>query len=114
MTTTYKRFGAMEIDGSTNAVATDRSLYTMGGSTTGIANIMAHNKSANTASVIMAIIENGAIGAVTEEDYYWKDEYVPAGKQISWEAIGMNAGDTILVRSDIVDVNFIATGVEFT
>lgn len=112
MSIVYKRFGAMEIDGATNAVDTDKSLFTMGANLSGIANILVNNKSVNSALVRVAIIENDVIGAVAEEDYIEKDQTtIPAGGKLDFMH-SMNEGDTILVRSNIVDVNFIADGME--
>lgn len=113
MPDTYKRLGAEEIDGAGNAVDTDIQLYVVPGDTqTIVSTILAHNKSANLATIRIAH-PNGAIGTVAEEDYLQKDVKIPSlGVTTIQLGITMVAADTLLVRSDIVDVNFIAWGVE--
>lgn len=115
MTDTYERLGAEEIDGVTNAVATNISLYTVPASTeTIVSAINVCNRSAVTGTIRIAHVD-GAIGAVADEDYIIYDETIePSGHLSIQLGISMAATHTLLVRSDVVDINFIAWGVEKT
>ena len=115
MADTYKRLGAEEIDGVTNAIATDISLYVVPASTeTIVSAINVCNRSANVGTIRIAHVD-GAIGAVADEDYIIYDETIEPNGHLSIQlGISMQATHSLLVRSDIVDINFIAWGVEKT
>jgi len=110
----YGYLAAEEIDGAGNAIDTDISLYTVSASTyTRPVNITATNRNNAVVRIRIAHVD-GAIGAVANEDYLDYDiEMQPyESKEITIK--GMEAADTILVRSDTTDVNFIAEGQEFS
>lgn len=114
----YKRLGAEEIDGSTNPIDTNVSLYQVpSGNEAIISTIYILNKHAtDTATVRLAHVD-GAIGVVAEEDYILKsgaNAKIPSGhaKSLIGLGISMEASDSLLIRSDKVDVNFIVWGCE--
>jgi len=113
MADTYKRLGAQEIDGVTNAVNTNVALYVVPGATSAVvSDIHACNRSANVGTIRIAHVD-GALGAVADEDYIIYDETIePSGHKDIQIGISMEAADTLLIRSDVVDINFIAWGVE--
>ncbi|MAH50294.1 hypothetical protein CMI37_31020 [Candidatus Pacearchaeota archaeon] len=115
MADTYKRLGAEEIDGSGNAVTTNIELYVVGGGTeTIVSSINICNRSANVGTIRVAHID-GALGDIADEDYIIYDETIEAKGHITIQlGISMEAADTLLCRSDIVDINFIAWGLEKT
>ena len=108
MADAYKRLGAEDM-----AAATDTSLYTVPGGTEAIvSSVVICNRTANVATVRLAHVD-GAIGAVADEDYIIYDDTIPANGQITIKlGISMEAADSLLARSDIIDVTFIAWGVE--
>ena len=113
MADAYKRLGAEEIDGAANPVNTDVALYVVPGATEAIVSaIHACNRSAVVGTIRIAHVD-GAIGVVADEDYIIYDETVEGNGHIDIQlGISMEAADSLLVRSDVVDVNFIACGVE--
>ncbi len=116
MTDTYKRLGAVEIDGSSNAVDTNINLYTVPGSTeTIVSSINICNRSNNSADDIQIAHVDGAIGVVADEDWIVFNIDIPAENHENIIlGITMEATHSLLVRSGIVDVNFIAWGIEKT
>jgi len=114
MTDTYKRLGAEEIDGVGNAVNTNIALYVVPGAATSaiVSAIHVCNRSGNVGTIRIAHID-GAIGAIADEDYIIYDETIEAnGHKDIQLGVTMETAHTLLVRSDIVDINFIAWGVE--
>lgn len=112
VTGTPTRIGAEDIDGTTNAIDTDISLYTVPASTyPAKVKIIAVNRNGLTVPTPSTRIAHvdGAIGAVANEDYLWYDVLLQPNESKYIEIDGMEVGDSILVRSDTTDVNFLAT-----
>ena len=105
-----KRLGA-----ETVAADTDKALYTCPASTeTIVSAIVVCNQGASTNAYRIAFVD-GAIGSVANSDYIAYDTQIAPNKsEIFNIGAAMEAADTILVRSDSTDVNFVAFGVEIT
>lgn len=108
MASSYKRLGATTVTADTNT-----SLYTVPASTEAVvSSILVCNRGTSSATFRVAHVD-GAIGVVANEDYIFYDVSIPANDTFA-ATIGstMTAADTLLVRSDSADVNFIAWGSE--
>lgn len=109
-----KILGAEEIDGSSNAVDTEITVYEVpSGYEAIISCLHILNRQTNTAAVIVAVTHGGAI---TDAFYVLFEDpvYSERGNNHIDVMIGMTlaAGDKIIVLSNIVDVNFMAFGDE--
>lgn len=111
MANTYKRLGAVAI----STADTDTSLYTVPSATSAVvSSILVCNKGTSSATFRVAHVD-GAISAVASEDYLYYDVDVPANDTFAATiGISMAAANSILVRSDSTDVNFILWGSEIT
>jgi hypothetical protein len=104
------RLAAEEIDGTTNAIDTDISLYQVpGGSSVIAGSVVITNRNASTVSVRVAHVD-GAIGSVANADYIFYDVPLVGYETKTISIPGMEASDSILVRSDTTDVNFKLSG----
>jgi len=100
------RLAAMEIDGAVNAINTDRSLYTVAALSSVLAgSVTITNRNTTGVSVRVAHVP-GAIGTVGADDYIYYNVSLLAKETQAIEIPGMAASDSILVRSDTVDVSF--------
>jgi len=107
---TYARLGAEEIDGVGNAIDTNISLYQVPASTYAESvKVTICNRNNSVVAVRLAHVD-GAIGAVADEDYILYDAELESYETRTIVIGGMVATDSILIRSDTVDVNFVATG----
>ena len=102
------RFGALTIDGAINLIDTNIALFTA------IANlrevkVLCVNRSNQLSKIRVAHID-GAIGAIASEDYIFYDVDLLPNETKVVNIDGMAATDTVLVRSTIVDVGFMADG----
>ena len=110
----YKDLGAIAIDGAGgNTVATDIALYTVPPDKVAIVNwIRIYNYSANVATIKLAF-PKGAIGTVIADDYIYNPKVIPAGHSIDILGVpSLQTTYTIMIRSDIVSVSFMAYGCE--
>ncbi len=105
------RLGAKDIDGTTNAVATNIGVYVVPAATIASCNINIVNRGAVDAKIRLALID-GAIGDIAVEDYIEYDFTIGANAVIERTGISLGAAATVLFRSDVVDVNCVITGVE--
>ena len=105
-----KRLGAKTV-----VANTDTQLYTTPANTqTAISKVVACNRGGTDRTIRVAHVD-GAIGAVTNEDYIVHDVPILANRpMLVMESMGMEAADTILVRANHADVNFIAWGSELS
>jgi len=108
------RLGAKDIDGTTNAVSTDIAAYVVPATTLSSFNIKVCNRSAVNALVRLALID-GAIGDIVPEDYIEYDVILPAnGGVLEHTGLLLSSADTVLFRSNVVDVNCVIMGIEET
>jgi len=110
MAETVKRLGA-----TTVVANTDTTLYTVpAGTSAVVSSVVACNRGAGAHTFRIAHVD-GAIGVVANEDYIFYDKAVAANDSEPFTlGIAMEAGDTLLVRADHAEVNFIAWGAEIT
>lgn len=115
LSTTNKRLGCLDIDGSTNTVDTDYGLYTVGASTyaKNVKIYICNRNGGYTARIRLAHVD-GAVGDVAVADYILFDDYLLPYETKIVELDGMVATDTLLVRSSVSLVNFEACGEELT
>lgn len=110
--TSIARVGALTVDGAINLIDTDLALYTVPALTyPQRVKITAVNRNSGSAATIRIAHIDGALGAVSNEDYIWYDIALLDNESKWLEIDGLLPTDTILVRSDTIDVNFIATSV---
>lgn len=110
ITGTPIRVGAEDIDGAINTIDTDISLYIVPASTyPAKVKIVAVNRNSGVIPAVRIAHVDGAIGAVSDEDYLMYDVLLQPNEPKFLEIDGMTSGDSILVRSNSVGVNFIAT-----
>lgn len=111
MAIAYKRLGA-----TTVVADTDTALYTVPGSTSAvISSIVICNRGTSTRIFRIAVVNAGGVGSVADEDYLYYDVYI-RGKDTFIMTIGITLAttDTLLVRADHADINFLAFGSEIT
>ena len=100
----------LNIDGTTNTVDTDYSLYLVPASAYPASiKIAAVNRNSSVIPAIRIAHVDGVIGDVANEDYIWYDVLLQPNEPKFVEIDGMIPADSILVRSDTSDVNFIMT-----
>lgn len=106
----YKRLGATVVTADT-----DTALYTVPASTqTIMSNITVCNRGTSTRTFRVAHVD-GAIGDVANDDYLAYDCNIdPNSSIVICSGISMGASETILVRANHADVNFVCSGVEIT
>ena len=102
------RFGALDVDGAVNLIDTNLALFTASAYLREV-KIFCVNRTGNMASVRVAHID-GAIGAINNADYIFYDVQLLPYETKVINVDGMISADTILVRSDIIDVTFKADG----
>ena len=110
MATSYKKLG------STTVVAdTDTSLYTVPASTeTIVSSIAVCNRGTSAATFRIAHVD-GAIGTVGNDDYIYYDVTLNGNDTfVATIGFAMIAANSILVRSNSANVNFIAWGSEIS
>ncbi len=104
----YLIAGQETIDGSTNAVDTDITLYTLGaGKTLASTQLAITNLGAGDATIRVHIVPNG--GSVSKENGLIYDGVLTNDGLPLEVGVGLTlgtAGDTVQVRSDIIDVTF--------
>ncbi|HUV84172.1 MAG TPA: hypothetical protein VMV86_00600, partial [Methanosarcinales archaeon] len=104
------RLAAEEIDGAVNTVDTNISLYQVAALSSVLKGfITVTNRNASSVKVRVAHVD-GAIGSVALEDYIFYDTVLQPYERKGIDIPGMAASDSILIRSDTVDVNFIFHG----
>lgn len=104
--------GAETIDGTTNAIDTNIALYTVPTSSSAIYNnISICNRNNSTVSIRLAHID-GALISIADADYILYDVTFLPNEKKNIYIPGMEADDTILIRSDTTDVTFRITGIE--
>ena len=104
------RLAALEVDGAVNLIDTDLSLYQVAALSSVLAgSVVITNRNAASVNVRVAHVD-GAIGAVANADYITYDGMLLPYETKVFEIPGMAASDSILVRSDTVDVNFKFSG----
>jgi hypothetical protein len=105
---TYKRLGAVDV-----AATTDTVLYTVPtGKTAVISSLMICNRGGSKIAFRIAHVD-GPIGSLANEDYVYYELQLNAHDSfVATIGMTMSAGDTIVVRSDSINVNFIAWGSE--
>lgn len=115
----FKILGRLEIDGTTNVVDTDYLLYTVPSDYNAIVKLLVNNfNNGEDAQIRVYHLQSGdSVSPPASIGNIFYDEYLlragtgsPGGK--AWCTLTMDEGDMIYVRSDIVDVNFIAEGLE--
>jgi len=108
MANVYKRLGA-----TTVTADTDTALYTVPASTSAVvSSLVVCNRGASSATFRVAHVD-GAIGVIANEDYIFYDVSIPANDTfVATIGATMATTQTLLVRSDSADVNFIAWGSE--
>lgn len=106
-----ERLASMDIDGVTNTIDTNKALYTVGeGDYIRSAKLVICNRNGGlTARVRVAHID-GAIGDIAVSDYLLYDDYLLPYEIKIIEIDGLIPTDTLLVRSNVTNVNFILTG----
>ena len=112
MTLAYKRLGSAVVVAITNTA-----LYTVPASTTTVAQFIATNTSQTNATFRFAIIVNAGISSVSAGDYLVYDRTLVPGEVFSLSGLTMNAGDTMMVQSNVAGgggtgLNFQAYGEE--
>lgn len=109
MAETLKRLGATVVAANTNT-----QLYGPDASTTGVAStISVCNRGGTDRTFRLAHVDNGAIGAIANEDYFAYDQIILANSSLFFQlGITFSGDDTILCRASHADVNFIAWGSE--
>lgn len=109
----FTLLGALTIDGAINLINTNIGLYTVpGGSSALGCQVKICNRNSSAAAIRLAHVD-GAIGAVASEDYIAYNLTLLPYETKTFEIPGMAAADTILVRSDIVDVTFRIDGTAY-
>lgn len=95
-----------EIDGTTNAADTWIVLDTLATGKVCTVVLRAVNRNTTTAKVRVAIEINGSSGTPDDAEHLIYDQEVAASGFFDTYPHQLAAGDSILVRSDTVDVNF--------
>jgi hypothetical protein len=111
----FKQLFAEEIDGVTNAINTNITAYTVPTAReTVISSIVVNNWNAAVRDIRMYHVPSG--GSAANENRLTGEVTlrVTDGQYLYQTGICMSAGDFIVIRSDGVDVNFIAWGEEKT
>ena len=110
MANAYKRLGATAVTADT-----DTALYTCPASTeTIVSSIVVCNRGTSQRTYRIAHVD-GAVGDVATADYIAYDTTInPNATTVLNIGVAMEAADTILVRANHADVNFLAHGVEKT
>jgi hypothetical protein len=106
----FKRLGAVDVSSNT-----DTSLYTVPAATsTIISSMVVCNKNNSTISFRVAHVD-GAVEDLAAEDYIYYEISISAYDSFEiTRAITMSAEDTLVVRANTSNVNFIAWGSERT
>jgi len=109
MAETLKRLGATVV-----VANTDTELYGPGSAVTGVVSTIAVcNRGGSSRTFRIAHVDGGAIGAVADEDYFAYDQVILANSSQFFQlGITFGGDDTILVRANHAEVNFIAWGSE--
>lgn len=104
-----------DIHGRLGAVApaanTDASLYQAPGSTKATVKVVICNRGSTDTTARLAYVD-GAIGAVTNEDYLLYDVPLPANGVIVEERVPVTAGHSLLVRFGNANCSASALGVQ--
>jgi len=102
------RLGALDVDGAVNLINTNLALFTATAFLREV-KITCCNRTADLIGIRVAHID-GAIGSIANEDYiFYNVQLLPYETKVI-NVDGMVSTDTILVRSDSVDVTFKADG----
>jgi len=106
------RIGALDIDGTTNAVDTNITLYTVPASTyPRKVRINITNRNSGTDALVRLAHHEGSVG---NEDYILYDVSLTPSETKSIEIDGMIPGDILMIRSNVTDVTFVATSEVYT
>jgi len=109
----YGRLAGLNVDGAINLIDTDLSLYTVPAITyTRPASVFICNRNNAVVSVRLAHVD-GAIGVVSNEDYIFYDTLFQPYETKIVGIPGMQAADSLLVRSDTTNITFSLNGEEF-
>lgn len=100
------RIAAMNVDGAINLINTDLTLYTIPISTSVThATVTAINRNTSSAAIRIAHV-SGVVGALADGDYIFYDRTLLPGEKAVIEIPGITELDFIVVRSDLIGVNF--------
>ena len=109
VTGTPTRVGAVEIDGVINLINTNIGLYTVPGATYPAATIVKICNRNNAVIAVRLAHIDGALGALANEDYLVYDTQLQPYETKYLTIDGLEPTDTLMCRSDTVDVNFMVT-----
>ena len=109
MAETLKRLGAVVVVAATNTL-----LYQCPTGKSAVVNITVCNRGATDRTIRIAHIDGAGIIGVTTEDYLLYDALIQANGSVNIMGITMSLSDSIMVRANHADINFVAHGSEIT
>lgn len=110
MSITRKRLGA-----TTVVASTDTELYQVPVNTEAVVSLVQVCNRGTSERTFRVAVVDGDIASVANEDYLYYDSPVPANDALALRlGLAMEQDDSILVRADHADVNFLAFGIEET
>lgn len=110
-TGTPSKLGAVDIDGTTNTINTNKSLYVVPANTYVYnLNLSVTNRNSSTSALVRIAHIVGTLTAVTSADFILYDAIILPNETKDIEIPGAVPSDTFLVRSDTTNVNFVLSG----
>ena len=114
MTDTPKRLGAI-VTTSASITGSGIVLYTVPASASAIiSTLWICNRGLSQVNFKVAHVDSGALAQIAVEDYFLDNSILAKDTIASTSGISMSTGDSLIVWSDGVGVNFIAHGLEIT
>lgn len=108
-----KRLACKTIDGSINAINTNIALVTVANNVfEHSCSLFIYNNSSSVATIRVAHIVNGGVGAITPKDYLIYDAQVLGNESLILQIDSLSDNDTLMIRSDVINVNFVLSGSE--
>ncbi len=93
------------------AATTDTTIYAVPGTKIATVNVSFCNRGGAAAKIRLAMVD-GAVGDLADEDYLEYDADVPANGVLERTGIALSGGETVIARSDVVDVSVRVHGFE--
>ncbi len=109
MAETLKRLGATVVVATVNTL-----LYQCPTGKTAVVNVTSCNRGATDRTIRIAHIDGAGIVGIATEDYLLYDAPIQANGSVNIMGITMGPLDSIMVRANHADINFVAHGSEIT
>jgi hypothetical protein len=108
-------FQTSESIATTGVAASGVALYTCPASTNAIlSTLFVCNRNTTTGNFTVAHVDNGTVAQLSFEDYLYDLQIGPKDTFASTSGISMSEGDSIVIWSDTLFINFVAEGIEIT